>query len=224
MISRRAGALLFAVSLPCLLHAAADDGVARLPVTPLVDASIHFTIIDSRQGAEESGGYISTKKEDCERWTYRISDVQTDPPRLSVLHTELIAALGTALHDKSLDVTRYAIFINKRSYFEFRSAIGEYGSARGVVPSMGSRCESQVTRGGYYAPWESTTNYSPIIVELNASYDGKPLRVRVVHSPGAELSMEKFGRGEHSEALLAAMRIAMAELIMAIRKTAGATQ
>jgi hypothetical protein len=73
----------------------------------------------------------------------------------------------------------------------------------GTVPSAGSA-------GGFDAA-ETTTRFSPIIVEIEASTEGRTSAVRVVYSPREEFTA--FGEPDAAMALFAAMRKATNALV-----------
>ena len=71
--------------------------------------------------------------------------------------------------------------------------------------------------GGYYAPWEATTNFSPVILEIAGTLDGKPFSSRSVYSPTLELHTGKLELPKYAAVVAEAMRMAHVELVAALR-------
>ncbi|HET7810883.1 MAG TPA: hypothetical protein VFL16_09935 [Steroidobacteraceae bacterium] len=189
-----------------------------------------FRVVDSRPRADKKNGSLSQTAIDCDYAVYRFGDKRTDPTRLSYLHDYLVVLFGQQLHGKSLEVTRYAMYLNSAA---IRLAELRGHSGAGVGPGgapvysdypfelvMGSRCAPEKMRGGYYAASEVTTNFSPVVIEIEATYEGHKLRVRTVHSPARELHIWEIDSPEESAEYFAALRDANAELAERIIDTA----
>jgi hypothetical protein len=191
---------------------------------PAADESVHFTVVDSRRRADSRDGYVSTNGLDCECWTYRIGDQRTNPQRLLLLQRDLVARLGHQLDGKTLEITSYAIYVNQAAYIRWsyaRGSPGDFGAPvmdnhQPPTPSMGSRCEKERTSVGYYAPWEATTFFSPVIVEIRANYEGRALEGRSVFSPNEELHVKSYDSPEQVRVIFGAMRKATDELAVAM--------
>jgi hypothetical protein len=185
-----------------------------------VAANSEFTLLDSRPVADGRDGYLSIARGDCDAWTFRVGDHRTQKPRLDALQADLAAQLGSGVRVGRIEVTHYAIFINRgvrvnngtpdHGYHEERPKDWRYRE-------MGSACEPERTHGGYYAPWEATTNFSPVIVEIAGNLDGKPFASRSVYSPALELQTGKLELPRYATVLTEAMRMAHVELVAVLR-------
>jgi hypothetical protein len=82
-------------------------------------------------------------------------------------------------------------------------------------------CTKEETIGGWYSADEVTNDHAPVIIEIEASLDGKPVSARIVYSTEVEIigAWGLFGSpGKAQAALLVAMQQADAKLIEQIRK------
>lgn len=86
-----------------------------------------------------------------------------------------------------------------------------------IMEGMGSKCSNAETTAGWYGSSEITTPYSPIIVELNASLEGKQYVVRSIYSTSREFP-GAFGEPEAAKALFEAMRKATSALANQLRQ------
>jgi hypothetical protein len=132
------------------------------------------------------------------------------------LKADLEAALGVPLAGKTVTVTRYGSYFNTGAYNRGVT----YSKFGGLIPdlmsTMGSKCSREDTKAGWYQGSEVTNISSPIVVELNASVDGKSYETRSVYSPETELN-PFFSKDKNAPAALAAaLKKANAALIAQI--------
>jgi len=197
--------------------------VAILGSRPQTDPSVEFRVIDARPPADQKNGFLNDLAVDCDYGVYKLGDDRTDPPRMAYLHDYLVNLLGKQLHGKSLEVTRYTMYINRASIWvaELRAkSRGGPDLPDKVKPVMGSRCPPEKMHGGYYADSEVTTTFSPVIIEIEATYDGRKLRVRSVYSPTRELPARNDSHPEDGAEYFVALRDANSELAKRMIDTA----
>src|SRR5262249_29441353 len=90
-----------------------------------------------------------------------------------------------------------------------------YSQYGGLIPEMmkahGAECPKEKMKGGWFDYAELTEPHSPLIVEMQASLDGKEDPVRVLYSPARELPRH-FKKLEDAQDLLVVMRKAAESL------------
>lgn len=179
-----------------------------------------FQLLDSRPAADSHDGYLSTARGDCDAWTFRVGDARTPRPRIEALQADLASQFGADLEGRKVEITHYAIFINRGVRVNNgppdHATFGDHPKDW-RYREMGSQCEPEKTHGGYYAPWEATTNFSPVILEIAGTLDGKPFSSRSVYSPTLELHTGKLELPRYAAVVAEAMRMAHVELVAALR-------
>jgi hypothetical protein len=121
-----------------------------------------------------------------------------------LLRQELSERLGALAQGQTVTVNRYVIFHNRREATRGSVFAGKSGLIPSAFKAAGDSCPEEKTTGGWFDPAETTTPFSPIIVQIEATMDGRTRSVRTVYSPSEELY--GFGEPAASEALFAAMR------------------
>jgi hypothetical protein len=204
---RRAAATWFGagliLSIGPALPATADD----------VSASPGVSVADARKASELKTGTLSNWITSCDYGIRRLGDDGEGPPKLVLLKQDLDAALPAALAGKTLTISKYAVFVNVSAALRR----GTYGSNPGIVGAvmsgMGSNCSREGTTDGWYGATEVTSVFSPIVVEVEATLDGKAFSARIVYSPDYETEGEfgeRFWSGGHFKPeALAALTLAL---------------
>lgn len=173
---------------------------------PAQDADIEpIVVIDLRPPEEKEGVGLIELEGKCNADVYRIADVASDPLKVEVLRAELgQLRLGAA---KTLTVLDWSIYYNKqvRKSGGVLQSVGIQGYS---IPGKkkerraGSRCTQRDSAGGWYEGAELHSVYYPLISEFTGTYGGRPVRVRIVYSPGKKLTGKFAGDADDTQALL----------------------
>ena len=145
----------------------------------------------------------------------RIGDDQSSPQRLAVLQSDLRAAFGSKYATSNLAVTKYGIFVNW-SHGSQEAGRALFGRSLLAV-ALPSDCTKEKVPDGWYAPDEAPGVTAPVVVEIEASLDGKPVSARLVYVSPAELIGMFRDRDKANAALLEAIHQADVKLIDAIK-------
>ena len=204
---RRAGSIWFGagliLSIGLTLPAGADDA----PASPGV------TLVDARKANELKTETLSNWITSCDYGIRRLGDDGEGPPKLALLKQGLDAALPAPLAGKTLTISKYVVFVNVSAALR-RGAYGSHPGVVGAVMSgMGSNCSREGTTDGWYGATEVTSVFSPLVVEIEATLDGKAFSARIVYSPDYETEGE-FGEriwsgGHFKPEALAALTLAL---------------
>jgi hypothetical protein len=181
-------------------------------------ATVPFEIVDQRPTKERLKRHISLLITSCNYGVLQAGDKSMVPDRMTLLRDELNAALGPQLANKKLIVSHYTAVYNWANVLRgqvYRSNPGLIGE---IMKPMGARCKREEMEAGWYEPNDVTTPYSPFIVELTVSVDGKTHEVRVVHSPETEVG-PSFGEPLSAAALFTAVSMATKKLIVSLQGT-----
>lgn len=161
-------------------------------------------VIDARPQSDKETEHLSLLATSCDYGVRRLGDEKTVPPRLLLLQQDLEDRLGPLVQGRTLTVTRYAIYFNRAA--GLRRGLGSsFGIIGAVMSGIGSQCPKEKTTGGWYKAADVTTPFSPIIVNLEATFAGRRHVVRSVYSPTEELSM-MFGEPKAASGLFEAIR------------------
>lgn len=213
----------FVMMLVAALASAGVFTVASAADTPLEQSAAPLVmVVDARPPIEKQTTQLSTWIGSCDNGIRRLGEEQETTPRLVLLGRELSDALGSKFPHSTVTVNRYRVFFNaSRIESEVISATGGAADHLAAALLMPHDCTEVQTSGGWYFPSEARTSRSPLIVEINATLNGKTFAVRTVYAPEAELEGH-FGEriwsgGEYSaeamSAYLEALREANAALI-----------
>jgi len=182
-----------------------------------------FVVVDLRPQAEKDGTGLSPLDGKCNKGVFRIADVATDPLKIDVLKDDLAQQLRKAGAGKTLIVLDWSIYYNE-------SAEHGGGGLTGVgiqgysVPAKqegaqrGSKCSHQESAGGWYLGSEATSKHSPLVSEFSGTFGGKPVNVRVVHSPHRKITGKFVGAADDTQELLAAVHQTGEALAAALEK------
>lgn len=178
-----------------------------------------LVVIDLRPKEERDGFGLAELTGKCNEDVFRIADVASDPLKVEVLKSDLSPVLGES--GKTLTVLNWSIYYNKQvqkkgSMFDSVGIQGYSIPGKEKSKSPGSKCSKKESAGGWYEGKESTTVYFPLISEFEGTFAGKPLSVRVVHSPNRKLEGKFQGDANDTEALLDAVHKTSEALAVAI--------
>jgi hypothetical protein len=192
--------------LTALLLAFIVPAFAQEPAAPA-----DLVVIDLRPKEEKEGFGLSELTGKCNKDVYRIPDVATDPLKVDVLKADLMQQLADGGAGKTLTVLNWSIYYNKQVQ-------GDGGGLRSVgvggysIPGKkkerraGSDCSQHESAGGWYAGGEITSTYFPLVSEFAGTFGGKPVNVRVVHSPRSKLAGKFAGDANDTDNLLETVR------------------
>ena len=164
-----------------------------------------LVVIDLRPKEEKDGFGLTPLDGKCNEEVYRIADVASDPGKVQVLRSDLAPLLG--MEGKTLTVLNWSIYYNRqvRKKGSMLEGVGIQGYS---VPAQkkqklpGSICSREQSAGGWYEGRELTSVYFPLISEFEGTFAGRPVTVRVVHSPTRKLTGKFEGETGDREALL----------------------
>jgi len=197
---RYLAALLF------FIPAMAVPAFAQEPAAPA-----DLTVIDLRPKEEREGSGLVELKGKCNKDVYRIPDVASDPLKVDVFRQEFERQLADGGVGKTLTVLNWSIYYNKQVQ-------GGGGGLKSVgvggisFPGKkserraGSDCSQDESAGGWYAAGELSSTYFPLVSEFSGTYGGKPVNVRVVHSPRSKLAGKFAGDAKDTDNLLETVR------------------
>ncbi|WP_153067198.1 hypothetical protein [Steroidobacter cummioxidans] len=177
-----------------------------------------FEIADARPAEERESKIMSLLITSCNYGVHQVGDKRMVPDRLTLLGEDLNAAMGAQLAGKSLVLNRYAVHFNNAQALRNGVAKMNPGLIVDMLKGVGARCPRDEMKAGWFEPDDVTTPYSPFIVEVTLTVDGKAHSVRSVYSPDKEVS-QTMGDPESTVALFAAIRKANEKLIASLRET-----
>jgi hypothetical protein len=185
--------------------------------------SAELVVIDLRPKEERDGNGLAALDGKCNKNVFRIADVATDPLKVDLLKSDLSQALSDSGAGKTLAVLNWSIYYNKQVQGGGGGVnsvgVGGYSIPTGKKKEgrrPGSDCSRRESAGGWYEGNELTSQYFPLISEFTGTYGGKPLNVRVVHSPTRKLEGEFEGGANDTEALLATIHATAEAAVLAI--------
>ena len=150
---------------------------------------------------EKEGNGLAPLSGKCNEDVYRIADVASDPLKVDLLKEDLAPLVGTS--GKTLTVLNWSIYYNKQVQ-KSGGGLSGVGIQGYSVPGKkkekrpGSKCSKKESAGGWYQGAEVTSQYFPLISEFEGTFAGRPVSVRVVHSPTRKLEGKFEGEaGRH---------------------------
>lgn len=186
-------------------------------------SSAELVVIDLRPKEERDGNGLAALEGKCNKNVFRVADVATDPLKVDLLKSDLAQALSDSGAGKTLTVLNWSIYYNKQVQGGGGGlnsvGVGGYSIPTGKKKEgrrPGSDCSRRESAGGWYEGNELTSQYFPLISEFTGTYGGKPLNLRVVHSPTRKLEGKFEGGANDTEALLATVHATAEAAVLAI--------
>jgi hypothetical protein len=175
-----------------------------------------LAVMDLRPKDEREGMGLAELSGKCNKDVFRIADLASDPLKVEVLRADLARQLGLAGDDKMLMVLNWSIYYNTQTEGggPKLSSVGIQGygiPGKKKEKQQGSKCSREESAGGWYAAGDVSTSAPPLVSEFSGTFGGKPLNLRVVHSPRRKIPGKFEGDPKDT-----------AELIEAVNKTAEA--
>lgn len=176
-----------------------------------------LVVIDLRPKEEKDGSALTGLEGKCNKDVYRIPDVASDPLKVDVFKSDLVRMLIDEGAGKTLTVLNWSIYYNKQVQGGGSAlrgvGIGGYNFPTGKDERKpGSDCRREESAGGWYEAGELQSNYFPLVSEFEGTFAGKPVSVRVVHSPRRKIP-GKFAGDEADTATLLEAIHATAEAV-----------
>lgn len=207
---------LAAAVIVCALAGCASPVVVLSEFRPAENAA-KLQIVDARPEKERSTEFISLSITNCDYGIRRLGDETPVPSRLVVLQSDLVRSLGTSAYGKVVTVAHYTIHSNSGA--ALRASV--YGAKPGIIATVmepiGSNCPKEKTSEGWYSADELNAPHSPIIIEIEASFEGQTHMIRSVYAPPVEF-LGRFSEPVGTRALIEAINRAHAALSESIRR------
>ncbi len=148
----------------------------------------------------------------CENGVWNLGDQQVGADRIPRLVQELTAALGDQVRGQTLVVRKYGVYLNGRAWVEDQ-ATADAGLVGALLApttpdptrkdvTLAAKCPRERMSAGWFATSELTSNFSPIVVEIDISLAGHDYQARAVLSPEREMWGE-FHRNSVTPAMTA---------------------
>jgi hypothetical protein len=196
-----------------------------LPLPPVLaqDATPDpLTVIDLRPKEEKEGVALTALSGKCNKDVFRIADVASDPTKLAALEDNLEQMLSES-GGKTLTVLNWSIYYNQQVQKSggFLNGIGVQGYSlpgKKKERHAGSTCSRQESAGGWYEASELDSVYFPLVSEFEGTSGGKPVSVRIVHSPRRKIAGKFEGGADDTKELLDTVRETAEALAAAIVK------
>jgi hypothetical protein len=185
-------------------------------------APAELVVIDLRPKEEREGSGLAPLDGKCNKDVFRIADVATDPLKVDALKAEISRQLIDGGAGKTLTVLNWSIYYNKQVQGGGGGVnsvgVGGYSIPTGKKKERrpGSDCSRRESGGGWYEGNELTTQYFPLISEFMGTFAGKPLNVRLVHSPTRKLEGKFEGGPNDTDAATAAIQKTVDAIAMAL--------
>ena len=177
-----------------------------------------FEIVDQRPAGEHTTRFMSLSITSCNYGVRQAGDEATVPDRITLLRDDIHAALGPKLANKKITLTHYTVVMNNARALRNQTYAANAGLVAEFMKGFGSQCAREKMEAGWFEPNDVTTPYSPFIVEISLSVDGRAHQIRSVYSPDQELA-PAFGKPETATAMFAAIRKATDALIVSLRSS-----
>lgn len=171
------------------------------------------TVIDRRPETDKVFDTHSLWISSCDYGVYTLPEKNTVKTHVEALHDDLAALPGDPWHGNQITVTHYVAYINaKRQLKDSAYNATFFGIIPGLIKNeidkkhgRGETCSEAQMHGGWYAGTEITNYNPPIVIEIVAAIDGKPLKVRSVYSPDTNV-IPKLKQASDDNQLAAAVR------------------
>lgn len=174
---------------------------------PEVSAEVPpLQFVNARPAGEDRTRTLSQWALSCRSGIRVISDEGRDFDRVERLKAKLAEEAG-ALAGHRFTLKSYQLLLNSHIELDARA----WGVALGSVGYFGTsgpgrqkpRCARAKMPLGWFDPAELTNEYSPLIVQIEAELDGRPLTVHTAYSPSVSIGQPGFwGLGAKAENLV----------------------
>ena len=171
-----------------------------------------LVVIDLRPASEKEGNGLAPLTGKCNKGVFRVADVASDPLKVEALRSNLAQQLGLAGDGKTLTVLNWSVYYNKSAEHTGGPKLSNIGLQGYAIPGpkkekhQGSKCSREESAGGWYEGGDVTSPYSPLVSEFSGTFAGKPLNVRVVHSPHRKIEGKFEGGTDDTDELLDTVR------------------
>jgi len=174
------------------------------------EATEELVVIDLRPKEETEGNGLAPLTGKCNKDVFRIADVASDPLKLDVLREDIVPLFRMTGERKTLTVLNWSIYYNMQRGQGGGPTVKSVGVQGYAIPTgktkekqKGSKCSRAESAGGWYAAGDVSSQYPPLISELTATFSGKPVTVRVVHSPHRKITGKFEGAEDDARELIA---------------------
>ena len=174
-------------------------------------APAELVVIDLRPKEEKEGFGLAELTGKCNKDVYRIPDVASDPLKVDALKADVAQQLADGGAGKTLTVLNWSIYYNKQVQGNggglSKVGIGGYSiPGKKKEKRAGSDCSRDESAGGWYEASELTSSHFPLVSEFAGTFGGKPVNVRVVHTPPSKLEGKFAGNEDDADNLLETVR------------------
>ena len=209
IVTALAAASLSAALSGCV---ATDTAIAGYSGEP---SQIGFSVVDARPREDGTTKMLSDWATSCDNGIIRMGDDSSSPARLAILQQDIEDNLGGRVANTTLTVTRYRMFLNRS-----RQMIAATASKGLAGALMAPNCTRENTTAGWYDPGETTNFNSPIVVEIEARFQGRDYEARAVSSPAREIAgADGFRKADEAPTVYIAMEKANLVLIARLRQS-----
>lgn len=151
-----------------------------------------FLFVNERPADEDRNRFLSTFAGSCSFSIRVLSDEGRVRDRVSALEVALRSALGKQLDGHKIQLRSYQVYFNNGARQRDLVDAVVAGSRGNTV--IGGRtlvplCSQEKTPDGWFDPSELSNANPPIVTEIEAMLDGRPLSIRSVYSPTKALSV-----------------------------------
>ncbi len=196
-----------------------------LPPLPAQEAAApaELVVIDIRPKEEKEGSALTELSGKCNEDVFRIADVASGPLKVDVLEDALTQMLAEVGGRKTLTVLNWSIYYNKQVQ-QKGGGLGGFGVQGYSLPGKkkerraGSKCPRKESAGGWYEANEIHSTFFPLVSEFEGTFAGKPLKVRIVHSPRTKIEGSFSGAANDMQELLDTVRETAEAVAMDILK------
>jgi hypothetical protein len=192
-----------------LLLAACTTPPAVLPGFQDTPSTINFSVTDVRPEIDKTHEILSLLVTSCQYGIYRLADERSNPSRMVLLRHDLETGLGSRLHDVTLVVSEYRMYINRRAPLRDTVNGAFHGGAAVIVAPLvaaGEGCTKEETGDAWFDA-SDTDAAAAIIIEIQAQMGAKKYAVRsvsgLVAPEQASDSQQIFGALRKADAALA---------------------
>lgn len=174
-----------------------------------------FELVDRRPEDERTTTWLSNMVRSCVYTVRQFGDDAISPDRIALLRDNLDSRLHNELTGKTLLVTHYGIYINS-SQRSRTSSVWNGGFFQSLLDlaiesRIEHRCKPEEIAAGWLGPDDGKKAYSPVIIDITVSLDGRVRNVHSIYAPDRELSI-KTDDPETAAAISNAIKMATDQL------------